>query len=144
MKKMENKKQTFKFLEHTADIKFQAYGETLEESFKNSALAMFNAMSDKAINPKKKKKIKVIGTDLENLLYSFLEEMLLLLDNKNFFLSKINKIKINKKKLILNAELSGDSVKNYETKVDVKAVTYNEMFVQKIKNLWICQVVLDV
>jgi SHS2 domain-containing protein len=134
----------FKFLEHTADIKFQAFGKNLEEVFENSALAMFNTMSNKKIKSKTKKKIKVSGKGLENLLYNFLEELIFLLDSENFFLSKINKIKINEKKLILEAEVSGDNVKKYEIKIDVKAVTYNEMFIKNIKNRWIAQVVLDV
>jgi SHS2 domain-containing protein len=141
---MTNNKQNFKFLEHTADIKFQAFGKSLNDVFENSALAMFNTMSDKKVKPKIKKKIKVSGKDLENLLYNFLEELLFLLDSKNFFLSKVNKIKIDEKKLILRAEISGDDSKNYEVKIDVKAVTYNEMFVKKVKNKWIAQVVLDV
>jgi len=136
----------FKFLEHTADIKFQAFGKDLNEAFENSALAMFNAMSDKKINPKTKKKIKVNGKGLENLLYAFLEELLFLLDSKNFFVSKakVNITEDKNKKFKLEAEVSGDSVKEYETKMDVKAVTYNEMFIKKVGNKWITQVVLDV
>ena len=34
----------YRFLSHTADVKFKAYGKTLNESFENSALAMFNVM----------------------------------------------------------------------------------------------------
>ena len=29
--------KTFEFLEHTADIKFQAFGKSIEEAFSNSA-----------------------------------------------------------------------------------------------------------
>jgi SHS2 domain-containing protein len=136
----------FKFLEHTADMKFQASGTSIEEAFENSALAMFNAMSDKKIKPAIKKEIKITGEDLENLLYTFLEELLFLLDSKNFFISK-TKLKITedkKKNLILKAKLLGDNAKKYETKMDVKAVTYNEMFVKKIGKNWVCQVVIDV
>ena len=136
----------FKFLEHTADIKFQAFGTSIEKAFENSALAMFNAMSNKRINARIKEEFIIDGTDLENLLYNFLEELLFLLDSKNFFVSKI-KLKIigNKKKsLVLKAKLFGDDAKKYETKMDVKAVTYNEMFIKKIGKNWVCQVVLDV
>jgi len=134
----------FKFLEHTADIKFQAFGKNLEEVFENSTIAMFKVMSDKKIKPLIKKKIKVNGKDLENLLYNFLEELIFLLDSKNFFLARINKIKINEKKLTAEAEISGDNVEKYETKLDVKAITYNEIFVKKIGKNWVAQVVLDV
>lgn len=131
----------FKFLEHTADIKFQAFGKSLEEAFENSALAMFNVMYDGKVKTTIKRKIKVSGKDKESLLYNFLEELLFLLDSKNFFLSKL-KVKI--KNLKLEAEIQGDSVKNYKPNIDVKAVTYNDMFIKKEKDKYIIQVVVDV
>jgi SHS2 domain-containing protein len=134
----------FKFLEHTADLKFQAFGKSSEELFGNSALAMFSAMSDKKIKPRIKKQIKVKGKDLESLLYLFLEELIFLLDSENFFLCRARKIKIDEKNFILEAEVLGDDSGKYEIKIDVKAVTYNEMFVKKIGNKWAAQVVLDV
>lgn len=133
----------FKFLKHTADVKFKAFGKTLNESFENSALAMFKAMSDEKVKPLKKKAFSVRAKDFESLLYKFLEELLILLDSKNFFLSKI-KVKIDEKKLALKAIAFGDKAKNYKIHLDVKAVTYNSMFVKKEKGKWICQVVLDV
>lgn len=131
----------FRFLEHTADIKFQAFGKSIEEVFENSALAMFNTMYEGKIKKKIKKKISVEGKDNENLLYNFLEELLFLLDSEEFFTSE-TKVKIEDK--ILKAEILGDKAENYEMDVDVKAVTYNEMFIKKIKDKWIGQVVLDV
>jgi SHS2 domain-containing protein len=136
--------EKFKFLNHTADIKFQSFGKDIKEVFENSALAMFNSMYDGKVKSKINKKIKVKGKDFESLLYNFLEELLFLLDSENFFLSKIKKIKIDEKNFKIKSEISGDDAKNYEIHSDVKAITYNEMFVKKIKNKWVAQVVLDV
>jgi len=133
----------FKFLEHTADIKFQAFGKNLNEAFENSALATAKAMYSKKVNKKINKKIKIKGKDLPSLLYSFLEELIFLLDSSGFFLSSC-KVKIDEKNFSLTAELFGDNAKNYGIGLDVKAITYNEMFVKKIKDKWVCQVVLDV
>ena len=131
----------YKFLKHTADIKFQAYGKTVEEAFENSSLAMFNSMSGDKIKEKKKFKIKAKGDDYESLLYNFLEELLILFDSKHFFLAKVKSLKIKNKKL--SAEVVGDDAKNYEIIGDIKAVTYNDMFIKKIKDKWVAQVVLD-
>jgi len=135
----------YKFLKHTADIKFQAFGSSLEQAFENSALAMVNSMYSGKVRilAKIKKTIKVKGKNLESLLYNFLEEILFLLDSESFFVSKLN-VKINKTHTELTAEVYGDDAKNYSIGLDVKAVTYNEMFVKKIKNKWVCQVVVDV
>lgn len=142
-----DKMEKFKYLEHTADVKFQAFGSTIEEAFKNSALAMFDSMSDDKIKEKVVKKIKVKGKDNENLLYEFLEELLVLFDTELFFLSEVKSLEIKKNKnLDLEAEVSGDKAEKYEMKTDIKAVTYNDMFVKKDSKTgkWICQVVLDV
>lgn len=138
----------FKFLPHTADIKFQAFGSSLEECFKNSALALINIMCRQKIKSVIKKTIKVKGKDKEALLYNFLEEFLYLFEIKEFLLAKIEKLAINKKtkEYELIADIFGDINKNnaYEIETHVKAITYNEMFVRRERNKYVCQVVVDV
>ena len=133
----------YKFLEHTADVKFQAFGKSSEEVFENSALALKELICGKIkIKDERNKIIKAKGKDFESLLYNFLEEIIYFVDAENFIISKIEEIKI--KDFNLNAKISGDKVSNYNFNNEVKAVTYNEMFVKKIKRKWISQVVLDV
>lgn len=133
----------YKFLEHTADIKFQAYGKKLNEAFVNSSMALKEAMFSKIkIKNKIKKKIEVKAKDNPGLLYRFLEQFLYLLDAENFLFSKINKIKIRNNRL--KAEVWGDKASNYKFTNDVKAITYNQMFVKEEKGKFVTQVVLDV
>ena len=134
----------FRFLPHTADRKFQAFGKTLEEVFENSALALFNIVYDEKIKNRTKFKIHAKGRDLENLMYNFLEEFLVLIDSKNFLPTQIKNLKLNKKKFEIKAEVVGDNAKNYNVSEHVKAITYNEMFIKKIKDKWVSQVVLDI
>lgn len=134
---------TYKFLEHTADVKFRAEGKTIEEAFKNAAMALQETIT-KGINiqDKTKWKIDASGKDYESLLYNFLEEFLFLLDSEDFILSKVNKISIKEEEL--EAEVLGDKASNYKLTNDVKAITYNEMFVKQQGSKWVCQVVVDV
>jgi len=133
----------FKFLEHTADVKFQAFGKNAEEVFENSALAFKETIcGKKKIKGVEEIKVTAKGKDYEKLLYNFLEEILYLLDAENFLISKIKKIKIKGSKLI--ATISGDKASKYRFTNNVKAVTYNEMFIKKEKGRWISQVVVDV
>ena len=132
----------FEYFEHTADILFKAYGKDVNEVFKNAALAMFQVMVEEKINAKIKKKFKVEGKDYESLLYNFLEEFLFLLDAEDFLLSNISRIKMRDNKL--EADITGDKASDYKFTNDVKAVTYNQMFVRKQGNKFIIQVVLDV
>jgi len=136
--------KTFKFLEHTADIKFRAFGKSIEEAFSNSALAMFNSMYKEKIKEEKEIEISVEGHDLISLLYNFLEELIFYLDSENFFLSIIKEIKIDKEKFKLSAKLGGDNAENYKIGLDVKAITYSDMQVLEKDKKWLTQVVLDV
>jgi SHS2 domain-containing protein len=136
----------YKFMEHTADVKFQARGNTIEKAFENSALALKDTMTGEKIKVKEiqKEKIKAKGKDFESLLYSYLEQLLYMLEAGDFLFSKVKSIKINKKTFRLTAVAFGDKASNYRFVNPVKAITYNEMFVNKSKTGWKTQVVLDV
>ena len=136
----------YKFLEHTADAKFQAYGKNMEEAFSNAALAMFSVITDtKKINKKTKKGIEARGHDLKSLLYNYLEDLLFLIDTENFLLNHIEELVIHKKgkNYFLEAIAVGDKGGDYETSGDIKAVTYNEMEIKEENGKVMVQVVLD-
>jgi len=130
----------YKYLDHTADIKFQSFGKTIEEAFSNAAYAMINILYEKNVKEKITRKINVKGIDRKALLYSFLEEILFLLNTENFLLSKVKKISIKDNEL--TAELTGDNLNDYKLGLDIKAVTYNDMIIQE--NPAMTQVVLDI
>ena len=155
---LNNMENRFKFLEHTADIKFQAFGDSIEECFENAGYALVNIICKDKVKSIKKKKISVKGQDKQRLLYDFLEEFLYLIDVGDFLVGEIKNIKIvglskirNKMKsydLHLTADVFGDLLENYETETDVKAITYNDMFIKSLrekgKDRFVCQVVVDV
>ena len=131
----------YRFLPHTADIKFQAFGESLKILFENSAYALTEIITEDKIALKKKNRIKVKGKDKEELLHEFLEQFLFLFETKGFILRKFDYIKIENNTLI--ADAVGDC-EEHEIKNHVKAITYNDMFVKQDKYNWVAQVVVDV
>ena len=137
--------QPYKFFEHTADVKYQAFGKTLEEAFINAAYAMKSILTEDKIEPKIVKSITVQGRDLKQLLYNFLEEFLFLLDAEFFLLSEIENLKINNvgKEYMLSALLKGDKNDKYSTDKHIKAATYNDMEIKQDKGQCMVQVVLD-
>ncbi len=136
---------SYQFLEHTADIKFIAEGRTLEESFSESVMALKESICGEIVVLSQiEKELNISGTNLENLLYKFLEEFLILLDSEAFLLSSISSIKINKEDLSLVAIVRGDKAENYHFTSDVKAVTYSQMEIKETDVGFSCSVVLDV
>jgi len=143
---MAGSKKTFEFLPHTADVKFLAYGKTLEEAFENAALATFATLTDiQKVKAKKKKKVSVKAKSKETLLYDFIQELLFLVDTEGFLLSKMESLTIKEtaKGLFLIAVFLGDSGDQYEIITQIKSSTYNDMFIKEEKNLVTIQVVHD-
>ena len=139
--------ERYRFLLHTADAKFQAFGTTLEEAFINAALATASLMWDwEKIEKKIEHRIEVKGKDLMQLLSSFLEEIIYLLDSKMFLLGFPENLRIEKKGRlhVLNAIFKGDEYSDkYKIHGDVKAITYNEMEIEQNAPFMV-QVVVDV
>lgn len=139
--------ERYRFLAHTADAKFQAFGGTLEEAFSNAALAVASLMWNwEKVEKKIEHKIDVKGRDLKQLLNRFLEEILYLLETKSFLLCSAEKVKIEKKEreYMLEAVFKGDEYSDkYKIYGDVKAITYNEMEIED-KGRFMVQVVVDI
>jgi SHS2 domain-containing protein len=138
---------SFKFLEHTADVKIQVEEKTLNKAFSTAALAMKEVIAEQIlVAPRIKKEIKIESENKESLLYDFLEQFLYLFDTRGFVLSKAPIVKIEKKgeKFALSAKLIGDSAKNYIITNDVKAITYNDMLIEETKDKTTIVFVLDV
>jgi len=140
----------YEFLEHTSEVKFKAWGDSLDMVFESvvSAIGVFFANGNN-IKSVKKKKIVVEGNDRKSLLYNFIDELVYLFDAENFIVSK-GKVVISKDKgshppaLKLEAELIGDDSKKYKGLDHIKAATYAEMFVGKKKGRWEVVAVVDV
>ena len=138
----------YKFLEHTADVMFEAYGKNLNALFANAALAVFEVQCDlKKVGNKIKKKIKLKNENAENLLFDFLEELIYLKDAKYILFGKFRvEIKKIRDNYILDALAYGEKInpEKHELKTDVKAVTLHEFFLKKTSKGWKCRVLLDI
>lgn len=133
----------YKFLPHTADAKFIAYGKTIEEMFTNAAVATFEILTDtNIVKPVNKYEITLSAKNIEALLFDFIDEILFLLDTEGMILSKIEDLKIEHNSK-LTCVVYGDYHKNYDVSCNVKAVTYNDMYVKKSSEGFECQVVVD-
>ena len=132
----------YEFLEHTADLKIRASGKSLANAFENIGLGLEEYICRGGkVEGKIKKEFSLKGEDNEALLYSFLDEIIFLLDTEAFIFSKI-KVKI--KKGELKAEMKGDDAGNYLHLNPPKAATYAEMYVKRTKKGFEVQAVIDV
>ena len=141
--------ERFRFLEKIAiaDIAFEAYGQTLEELFESSALALFEAMVKlETVEAKETVKIELESDKIEDLLFDWLSELVYLKDAKAMLFVNF-KLKIeDKRKYSLLGQVEGEKINpaKHHLKVDVKAVTYHMLEVKREEGRWTAQVILDI
>jgi SHS2 domain-containing protein len=138
--------EKFEFVDiTTADVAFDAYGKDLNELFSNAALAMFEVMiNTKQVSPKIKKDVKVIGNDLESLMFNWLNALLVYVDGENLAFSKFD-VEVDEKNFNLSAECSGEEIDNkrHETRTVIKAATYHRLQIKK-NGFWKARVIIDI
>ncbi len=123
-----------KELEYIGDALLEVEGSTVEECFEGAAYAFLGLTYDvKTVNLKIHRKIKLDGLDLENLLYKWLEKLLILLTAENLAVGNAS-VSINGFKL--NADIWGDrySRERYGFKREVKGITYHLMSVETVSD----------
>ena len=142
------KKFNFKYLPHPADVRFRAYGTTLEETFEQAAYAMFHVIIDTAVlNCERSVDIKLESGGLENLLYDYLSEPLYVFEVEEivFVQFRVDSIEKTDDNYILHGQASGENIDigRHSFETEVKAVTYHQLEITKEKDGYSAHVIVD-
>jgi SHS2 domain-containing protein len=121
----------FHYIDHLADMIVEAYGKTMEEAFERSALGLVNIMFDlDHITINQNISLDVQGYDMQNLLYNWLEKVLLLILIDNAVAADFDvKITNNPNTLTLFGTARGERInlEKHDFKLEVKGITYHDM-----------------
>jgi len=148
-------KPNYAFIDHLSDIGIEVKADNPEELFENAALGMFSIMYDlKGVGAKEKVGVSVKGkkgTDIEELLVSWLEKLLYVFETKKMLFCKFDIINIEIAKSIksVNAFIYGEKVNLTRHKffTAVKAPTYHMLKVEKndkAGGIWTARIIFDV
>lgn len=136
----------YEILEHTADVKFRATGDSLEEAFEDVVRA-FSELSSEGTKGNTRHKIEVKSENSEALLFDFLDELIFLQETEGIAIGEPKELSIedNKGEYSLEATVYADAIDPGATIMDIKAPTYNEMKVDYVQGEgWIVEAVLDI
>ncbi len=123
--------ERYVLIDHTADMMVKAFGSTLEECFANAGFALFNETVDlSGIGESERTEFEVEGIDDEDMLYSFLSELLFIEDCDNLILKHI-RVSIDGNRVRCAAEGEKLDRSRHRIKSEVKAVTYHMMEVDR-------------
>lgn len=139
----------YRFLGHTADIKVEAWGETLEEAFEAAGMAFIDIFIERErVDKNLVKEIMVDGFDLMSLLFNWIDELILIFELED---TVFNDFKVNISRNLdggyqINARGFGEKYRRekHGYRVHVKAMTYHEMEIIREKNRYVIRYVVDI
>lgn len=131
--------------EHEADIGVRGYGETLEQAFEQTALAMSSVITDlENIQPSECVEVECNAPDNEVLLIDWLNELVFQMATRRMLFATF-KASIHNQHL--RATICGEPAdqEKHKPAVEVKGATFTELKVQQDNNgIWMAQCVVDV
>ena len=141
-------KPSYEFIDHTADVLFKAYGNTLPELFEQCALALEETQVDISLI-EQKETIEITGKNskIDRLLFDFLDDLVFHKDADLLIFNKFEiEIEKNEGEFVLSCKATGDKLdhKKHDPKVDVKAITMHLFEVIKKEDGWEAQVLVDI
>ena len=142
------KKEGHSLLEHTTDAYIEAWGPTLERAFAHAAEGFYETMLNlEKIDPTVEARVKAEGHDKKELLYNWLETLLLEFDIKEmvYALYDISIASDGPTLFKLRATVRGEKYNRskHGAKTEVKGVTYHLMTIEERKKEARVRFILD-
>ena len=141
-------REGYRFLEHVTDAFIEAWGETFETALAQAGLAFFDTITDTGkVQPKVSVEIAATGHDELELLYNWLEELLLKfeIDQLAFSRFQIETVTHVDTGFRVSSKAWGETFDRvrHSRKVEVKGVTYHLMSVDRTIGKTTLRFILD-
>ena len=137
----------YRSLPHTTDAYIEAVGPTFEKALENAASALFDTMCNlDTVSATLHEKLTVEGADNLELLYNWLESLLLKFDLEQKVYNRFQvSLTTLPQGLRINAKIEGEPFDRakHGAKVEVKAVTYHRMEAYEEDGKTILRFILD-
>lgn len=151
-KQKEAPAKKFEYLDHTADVQLHSWGDTLQESFEQIAMAMFGYITDiETVEMNEEHELEVNlepgDGDLLNMVFHWLDEWLFVFCAEPFFIPGRIEIKeFDMENYRIRAIGYGEqfSLDKHPQGTEVKAITYSNMQVHDKKPTHDIYVIIDI
>ena len=141
---MDNRKN-YRITKHQNELAVRISGNSQADLFANSALALFDVMTDPTtIEIKDRITLEIEGSDRDDLMVNWMRELLYLYQGSGYLLRefKIGQVKDTSVK----AEVSGEKIDpdRHEIKQEIAAVAFHKSRMEKTGNQWIAQIIFEI
>jgi SHS2 domain-containing protein len=132
------------FFDHTADIGIRARADTLPQVFASAAEGLFSLLVANldGVRTVQSETIQLEAERIDDLLHDWLAELLYYFDTKRVAFSQFD---VRIAGTSLSATVAGEPVDpaRHELDMDVKAITYHGLRVERNGDGWVAEVIVD-
>lgn len=135
----------FEVLDISGDVGIRAFGISKEELFIHALRGMYSLITDLAsVREKRSLEITLERGSVEDLLVSWLNEMVFHFDTSGFIGTTTELIDFSENKI--HAVLSGEDFdpRRHEGKLLIKAATYHKLRIENVRGIWEADIIFDI
>jgi len=125
---------TYRYLEHMTDAFIEVTGSTLEEAFESAGISVVDTILDiKSVEERTERKIEISANELNSLLYTWLEEIIILTITEGFAAKSFSVQIIKNSRCFLKARIRGEEIdfEKHHFKLEIKSPTYHLMEIKE-------------
>lgn len=134
----------YEIFEHTADLGIRAKAATLDELFADAGRALFSVIVANldAVRPVEVLEFEIAGEERDDLLFDWLAELLFVFDTRHVLISGFDvQVREDGVKATARGELVDPD--RHELDMEVKAITYHQLKVERDGDDWVAEVIVD-
>jgi SHS2 domain-containing protein len=134
----------YETFEHTADIGIRARATDLNGLFEDAARALFAVLvaNPEAVRPVQELRFRLEGQRLDDLLHDWLAELLYAFDTRRVLLGEF-RVGISGDRLEAAARGEPVDPQRHHLDMEVKAITYHGLKVERDGDGWLAEVIVD-
>lgn len=131
--------------EHTADVGLDVSAESREALFSEAARGLLSILVDDpaTVRPEQEVTISVMGTDLEYLLFDWLDELLFRFETSQLLLCEFA-VRFHDEGITVSARGETFQTDRHRLAHEVKAITYHQLSVQQTAEGWQARFIVDI
>jgi SHS2 domain-containing protein len=141
---MENQKN-YRLTKHQSEIAVRVLGNSQANLFANSALALFDVMTDvRMIEVKERLPLEVEGADRDDLMVNWMRELLYLYQGSGYLLREFQVREV--KDTIVRAEVCGEKIDpdRHEIIQEIASVASHKSRMEKTGNQWTAHLIFKI
>ncbi len=134
----------YETFEHTADIGLRARAADLNTLFAEAAKAFFSVITENPdeIRATDELSVAVEADQLDDLMYDWLAELLYLFDTQHVLLCEFD-VTVSEGRVTATARGEPIDEQRHRLDMEVKAITYHELKVERDGEGWLAEVIVD-